>query len=543
MKLKKIFYFIKSLFYFYPPLDKLAIPSSFKKNKQVSFLYKKNSNIIKTCFQLVRDPFYFLLFGGIILELQKYLRVENRAIVVQGINGATGFNLRSEIQRAAPIAWIGSMQWARAYGNIILPKIAYWSSTWLHPLKDLNSFLDAISLWKKFKRTIVKSYSLKYHKIQIGDLVVDTYLRFRPSPKFIINDLFVLKIIWQAIRDIKKSEMYFTKQKPDVYFTSYFTSYLEHGIPARVAVKNNINTYGFANLHIFGKKLSKKDYYQNSHCDKYMSLFSSLSNKKKKLKKAERYLNYRLSGKNDAATVYMNKSTYLSDAIDIKLKKSFVVIFLHDFYDSPHAYKNFIFIDFLQWLLFTIKVLKKNNINFYIKQHPNKIALNSKIIKELKLLIPEQHWLPENINTKQLVSQGMTCGITAYGTVAHELAYLGVHSICCSSHPHHSFDFCRTANNKKEYKFFLKKYYQSPLSKAEMRKQALAFYYMHNLYGTSDDISIRSKFLELYKACYNKEILWAKVFSRFDDLIRDNSFKKFCKKIILKNKLIKINKH
>jgi hypothetical protein len=168
------------------------------------------------------------------------------------------------------------------------------------------------------------------------------------------------------------------------------------------------------------------------------------------------------------------------------------------------------------------------------------IPLSAKAIKDLKLLIPEEHWLPENINTKQLISLGMVCGITAYGTVAHELAYLGVHSICCARHVHISFDFCKTANNKKEYELFLKNYYHVPLSKVEMRKQALAFYYIYNLHGTPDDMSIRFKFLKLYKACNNKEILRAEVLSRFHDLIRSDSFKKFCKKLILRNELIKI---
>jgi hypothetical protein len=227
MKIKKIFYLIKCLFGIYPPPDKLAVPPSFKKNKQVFVLNKKNSKTIKTCCQLVRDPFYFLLFGRLIHELQKYARIENGVIVVQGISGSIGFNFKTEIFRSAPIAWINTMQWVRVYGNTILQKIAYRSSTWLHPLKDLHSLLEAIFLWKKFSRTIFKSYSLKYCKIEIGDLVVDTYLRFRPSPKFIISDLFVLKIIWQAIRDIKQSERYFAEEKPDVYFTSY-TSYLEH---------------------------------------------------------------------------------------------------------------------------------------------------------------------------------------------------------------------------------------------------------------------------------------------------------------------------
>jgi hypothetical protein len=542
MKIKRIFYSIKLFFSAYPPHAQLAIPSSFKKNQQVFFLNKKNSKTIKTCFQLVQDPFYFLLFGGIILELQKYLRVKNSAIVTQGISGAIGFNLRSEILRSAPIAWIRTTQWVRAYGNTILPKIAYRNSTWVHPLKDLYSLLEAIFLWKKFKRTIIKSSSLKYCKVEIGDLVVDTYLRFRPCPRFIISDLFVLKIIWQAIRDIKKSEKYFAKEKPDVYFSSY-SVYLEHGIPVRVAIKHNINTYVFGNFQIFAKKLTKIDYYQTANCDKYKRLFSFLSHKEKKFKKAEFQLNRRLSGKNDAATFYMKKVTYSKDVMNIKLKKSFVVIFLHDFYDSPHVYKNFIFVDFWQWLIFTIRVLKKNNINFYIKTHPNKIKLNDKIIKDLKLLIPERHWLPKNINTKQLVSLGMKCGITAYGTVSHELAYQGVHSICCARHPHHSFDFCKTANNKKEYELFLKDYYHAPISKVKMRKQALAFYYMHNLHGTSDELNIRSKFLELYKASCNKKISWQKVFSKFDDLTSSNLFKKFCKKIIFKNQLIKINKY
>jgi len=129
----------------------------------------------------------------------------------------------------------------------------------------------------------------------------------------------------------------------------------------------------------------------------------------------------------------------------------------------------------------------------------------------LKLLIPEEHWLPININTKQLVSLGMICGITAYGTVAHELAYLGVHSICCARHPHHSFDFCKTASSKKEYELFLKEYH-APISKVKMRKQALAFYYMHNLYGTSDDLNLRFKFLELLKACNYKKFRGQKFF-------------------------------
>jgi len=60
MNIKRIFYLIKFLFSVYPPPTQLVMPPSFKKNKQISFVNKKYSKTIKTCFQLVRDPFYFL---------------------------------------------------------------------------------------------------------------------------------------------------------------------------------------------------------------------------------------------------------------------------------------------------------------------------------------------------------------------------------------------------------------------------------------------------------------------------------------------------
>jgi len=57
--------------------------------------------------------------------MQKYAIIENSALVTQGISGSIGFNLRTEIQRSAPIAWISTMQWIRAYRNTIVTKIAY----------------------------------------------------------------------------------------------------------------------------------------------------------------------------------------------------------------------------------------------------------------------------------------------------------------------------------------------------------------------------------------------------------------------------------
>jgi hypothetical protein len=90
-----------------------------------------------------------------------------------------------------------------------------------------------------------------------------------------------------------------------------------------------------------------------------------------------------------------------------------------------------------------------------------------------------------------------------YGSVAHELAYLGVPSIACAKHPHHTFDFCRPARTREEYMAFLRTPDVMPVDAAEMRTQALMFYYMHNLHGSPDELDLRARFLGFWKACHD----------------------------------------
>jgi hypothetical protein len=95
----------------------------------------------------------------------------------------------------------------------------------------------------------------------------------------------------------------------------------------------------------------------------------------------------------------------------------------------------------------------------------------------------------------------MACGVTMYGSVAHELAYCGTPSIACARHPHISFDFCRTARSKEEYGELLRTACGRPDAAEEMRRQALAFYYMRNLHGSADELELRDRFSAWWQAC------------------------------------------
>jgi hypothetical protein len=117
--------------------------------------------------------------------------------------------------------------------------------------------------------------------------------------------------------------------------------------------------------------------------------------------------------------------------------------------------------------------------------------------------------------------------VTVYGTVAHELAYLGVPSIGCARHPHHAFDFCRTARTREEYANMLLTHIDLPVSKEEMRQQALAFYYAHNLYSDEDQNALRQAFVNFWKACNVGESTEDSVLQSYRSLVSLPAFERF----------------
>jgi hypothetical protein len=85
----------------------------------------------------------------------------------------------------------------------------------------------------------------------------------------------------------------------------------------------------------------------------------------------------------------------------------------------------------------------------------------------------------------------MACAITLYGTVSHELAYLGVPSIAAGHNPHVCYSFCHTAHDLEEYSRLILDYRRLPRSVERLRQESLEFYCMHNLAATPDEASLR----------------------------------------------------
>jgi hypothetical protein len=475
--------------------------------------------------QLVPDRFYFLLFGAIRVRLQAHCPNSARLLAVRAVSGAIGTGWTAELKRSAIAARLSGRPWIRAYGALF-DGVAYRSSSYRHPLQDCKDWISSNALWRQIQGK-EDQFSLRIDGMEVADLLVDSYLRFRPSPRFDAADPFVRRLIWQALRDVRQANAYFGRAKPRWYISSYST-YLEHGVAVRAAIRHQVPVWTFGSFTQFGKRLNTGDSFHTADFSEYRSRFETLEDKDGCLLAARKVLDQRLNGGIDMATSYMRQSAYgKTEAAVPQGLDGAVIVFLHDFYDSPHVYPNLVFQDFWRWICFTIEVLQKACIRFFLKPHPNQIALSDAVLPALSQKYSGIEWIPPGVNNVQLVQAGMSCGVTAYGTVAHELAYLGVPSIACARHPHHAFDFCRTARSRDEYADMLRSFNAQPLPKVAMQQQALAFFYMHNLYGTPGQLELRHAFVDLWKLCDSKTTEESDIQRAIETLYRLPEFDQF----------------
>jgi hypothetical protein len=454
--------------------------------------------------QCVEDPYYLALFGLVVTSIAKCKPMQVNQLVFHSLAVGESETLARFIASRFYIR-ISSKKWIGLY-KAFCDDIGYRSLGFHTPFKDVLDFFNAYKCWRNLicKNDLI---NLKVDGVLIGDLVSDAFLRYKPAPSVSLKDIYLLVIIWQAYRDIRRAKKYFKKVKPKLYLTSYST-YIHHGIAARVALMSGVRVFSFGNYQEFAKELSQSDWFHTKNTESYLREFSKLTNLEKKIALSKSALDDRISGVIDSATSFMKRSAYSDTSEAVPDVKGAIVVFLHDFYDSPHIYPDMVFPDFWEWACFTIDTLNKANIKFVIKPHPNQINLSDSVLVELKKRYPGITILSPKINNKQMVDAGAVCAVTVYGSVAHEMAYMGLPTIASARHPHISFDFCKTAKNKIEYTELLSSANQIALDKAEMKRQSLIFYYMHNLNLGEEEKALMhnlSKLRQLYECPETKQ--------------------------------------
>lgn len=330
---------------------------------------------------------------------------------------------------------------------------------WLSPYKRLGGKLafrynsmswsqKKAQVWANKTFSSLKSkeelVDLTLDGIVVGDLVYDTYLRFKPAPTVDLKDPFLLELLEWTFNLTSKIKRYLANHKIAAVVTTY-TSYINHGLLVRIAADQYINVFalGVANQIVLGPTKSFPYHVRNFH--KYKEFFEGVTNKPEAIEIGEKLISSRLKGQKDVATAYMIHSAYHASESEKKVLqtngKPKAIIMAHDFYDSPHVYGKMLFPDFYEWVCFLFDSAKNSIYDVYYKPHPNGTADNNKINESLRQANPHITFLEKGTSNLKILEEGIAVAFTVHGTVAHEFAYLGVPVVSAAANPHSAYDF------------------------------------------------------------------------------------------------------
>ena len=325
--------------------------------------------------------------------------------------------------------------------------------------------------------------ALSLHGTPCGDLVYDTYLRYRVQATVDVRDTFLRTVIVQALNAQCAMRRLLKRGAFDTFLTSY-SSYVQHGMPVREALRAGVAVYAAGNLSQYFKRLSMDDSLHAAAHWRYRAQFDVLADPQAAQTLAREQLENRFKGAIDRATLYMKTSAYGSGSGSMPPGVEGVV-FLHDFFDSPHCYRNMLFPDFLEWARFTLQVVESEALPIAFKPHPNQLPESAVVVEALKREFPTVTWLDPKLSNHAIFQSGIRCGISVYGTILHELAYLGIPALSAGDHPHVAFDIATTPYSIAAYRKGLVDFRSIALP-ADVKTQVLNFYYMHNVFDKED---------------------------------------------------------
>jgi len=150
----------------------------------------------------------------------------------------------------------------------------------------------------------------------------------------------------------------------------------------------------------------------------------------------------------DYSSSYMRRSAYTNN-IDKKVlnnnKKRKIIIFAHCFFDEPHRFRKMLFTDFYDFIIKTVKYLaNRDNLEIYIKPHPNGLPGNELIFNEIKnefVSIDNLYFIDKKTSNNDIIKSNPNLAITVHGTISHELAYGKIVTINAGDNPHINYDF------------------------------------------------------------------------------------------------------
>jgi len=327
---------------------------------------------------------------------------------------------------------------------------------------------------------------LTLHKIRIGDLLYDSYLKDLKRPTIELDSKEWAKFLKKFLNLFLFWEDYFKQTKVVGINVSHCV--YELAIPLRIAVFRNIPAYQFNITHAY--RLNKKNLFAYNDFHNFKKQFKRLPKKIKHqgLKLAEKRIARRLQGEIGVDMEYSKKTAYgkfKSYPILKFSKRKKILIATHCFFDSPHSYGDNVFPDFFEWLNFLGNFAKSSNYDWYIKTHPDYLPGTLEVIQGILKKYPQLNLLPPDSSHHQIIKEGINLALTVYGTIGFEYALLGIPVINASqNNPHIAYSFNLHAKSAEHYKKLLVD--PHTFHHKASKKEIYEYYFMKNIYNTDN---------------------------------------------------------
>ena len=205
--------------------------------------------------QCAEDLFYLGLFGLIVSSLREQQSVRVEQYVLRSLREGESRSLFALVASRCVINPLLNFKWVRLYKSYC-DSVGYRNASF-HPVTDAIDFYRAWVCWRNLadRKALI---DLVIDNIAVGDLINDSFLRFKPSRTVELQNTYLLILLWQAHRDVRWAGNYFAQVKPKLYLTSYST-YIQHGIPVRVALQHGVRVFSFGNYQEITKELTRED--------------------------------------------------------------------------------------------------------------------------------------------------------------------------------------------------------------------------------------------------------------------------------------------
>ncbi len=359
--------------------------------------------------------------------------------------------------------------------------------------------------------------NIKLNSIKIGDLIYDGYLR---ENRFSTIDLKSIKFSDYLKKSIKLFLYWFEffgNNKVSGVVVSH-SVYLT-AIPLRIACEKNIKVYntGFSSAYLLTKSKPLKFAYFNEYPKIFKSLNSNI--KKKLIRISMKNIKLRLSGKEDILykeSQTIDKKVYSGFKIKKKKNPKNILIAAHDFTDAPHVHGKMIFNDFFEWISYLgKKSLEIRDFNWLIKLHPAEYDENKKYIDYFLKKYPSLKLVEKNLSHNIIISKGIKCVLTTYGSIAHEYPLFGIPVINAGENPHSGYNFSINPKNFKQYDDLINNL--SKVKKPKDINKIFEYYAMYNLV----DFNLFEE-LEFSEKKLNTSYIFKYFFLKYDmnDLVR-----------------------